>query len=147
MQIEISIDEKYSIVFPEIFRNSELSKTDRELSNAFYCTENEDIEFKIVYTMLQNRETLVYDILTAGGSIAEERPSEGRTTCMWQVGDKVYCGILFDGQYPQSLLGAAFGEEEEISGVMQVVFSYPADRREIYETEQYGFYVISNEEE
>jgi hypothetical protein len=54
---------------------------------------------------------------------------------------------LIDVQYPQSLLGSAFGEAEWIDGVMQVLFSYPADKREIYETEQYGFYVVDNGEE
>ena len=97
--------------------------------------------------MLQSKETLIYDIITAGGQVTEDRPLEGRTTCLWQVGDKLHCGIFIDEQYPQSLLGTAFGEEEEISGVMQVVFSYPADQREIYETEQYSFYVINNGEE
>jgi hypothetical protein len=63
------------------------------------------------------------------------------------VGNTVYHSVFIDVQYPQSLLGAAFGEEEWIAGVMQVVFSYPADIRDIYETEQYGFHVVYNGEE
>ena len=146
-QKTVSIDEKYQIVFPELFRDSQLSKTDRELANVFYCAEDAEIEFKIVYTMLQTKEYFIYDILAAGGSVVEDRPEEGRTTCLWQLGDRIYCEILIDAQYPQYLLGTAFGEEEWITGVMQVVFSYPADKRDIYETEQYSFYVIDNGEE
>lgn len=146
-QKTVSVDEKYCIVFPELFRDSKLSKTDRELSNVFSCAEDTDIEFKIVYTMLQTKEYFIYDILAAGGVVIEDRPSEGRTTCLWQSGNRMYCEILIDEQYPQFLLGDAFGEEESIAGVMRVVFSYPADKRELYEAEQYRFYVISNGEE
>lgn len=146
-QKTISIDEKYSIVFPEVFVDSEVSKTDWELVTAFFSPKNPEIEFKIVYTMQQTREAFIYDILAAGGSVVEDRPSERRSTCLWQSGDRMYCEILIDEQYPQSLVGGSFGEEEWIAGVMSVVFSYPADKREFYETEQYGFYVIYNGEE
>jgi hypothetical protein len=146
-QKTVSIDEKYSIVFPEIFRESELSKTDRELTSAFFCKDDAEIELKIVYTMLRTKDYFIYDILSAGGSVVEDRPLEGRTTCLWQMGDRIYCEILVEEQYPQSLLGTSFGEEEWIPGVMQIVFSYPADKRDIYETEQYSFYVIDNREE
>ena len=72
---------------------------------------------------------------------------ENQAVCLWQEDDKIHRGIFIGMQYPQSLLGSAFGEEEQIPGVMQVVFSYPADNREPYETSEYNYYVIENREE
>lgn len=143
-QKTVSIDEKYNIVFPEVFRESETVKTGSELITVFSCEDNPEIEFKIVYSMQQTKEYFIYDILAEGGVVAEDRPLEQRTTCTWQLGDRMYIDILIDIQYPNSLLGTAFGEEEWINGVMQVLFSYPANRQEIYGTEKYGFYVTDH---
>ena len=146
-QKSVSIDGAYAIVFPELFRDSKVSKTDTELTFAFSCAENQDIEFKIIYTMQQNLEHFVYEILATNGVILEEQPENHRVTCLWQVGDTVYRSIFTEVQYSQSLLGTSFGEEEWITGVMQVMFSYPAERREVYEAEQYCFYVTADGEE
>ncbi len=146
-QKTVSIDEKYIIVFPELYRESSVEKTDRELAVTYFCKDNSDVEFEIRYCMQQTREELIYEILSVGGSVLEERPEERRTTCLWQAGNTMHCAIFIDTQYPQSLLGTAFGEEEWINGVMWVVFSYPAEQAELYEMEQYHFYVIDNVEE
>jgi len=134
-------------VFPEIFRDAKVTKTDTELISAFSCAEDDGIEFKITYTMQQNIEYFIYEILAAGGELIEEQPENHRATCLWQVGNTVYRSVFTEVQYPQSLLGTSFGEEEWITGVMQVMFSYPADKRDIYETEQYCFFVTANGEE
>ena len=97
--------------------------------------------------MQQKKQEMVYDILATNGLILEERPKEQRINCLWLNGNRMYHEILIDAQYPQSLLGTVFFEEEWVDGVMQVVFSYPAERRELYETELYSFYVVENGEE
>lgn len=146
-QKTVSIDGNYTIVFPELFRESEVSKTDRELISEFTCDEDTEITFSVGYIMMQTLEETVQEILAAGGIMVEERPEEQRVTYRWQTENKIYNGIFVEVQYPQYLLGNVFGEEEWITGVMQIVFSYPADQQEKYETEQYSYHVVENGEE
>ena len=143
----ISVDEKYKIIFPELYNESAVTKTDKELEISYSCADNTDIALTIGYTMLQKREYFIHEILSVGGNIIEERPSEKRTTCVWQLENKKYLAVFIDEDYSKDLLGPIFGDEEWIPGVMHVVFSYPADKCDIYETEQYGFYIVNNGEE
>ena len=143
----ISVDEKYKIIFPEIYKESVVRKTNTELEISYSCMENTDISLTMGYTMLQKREYFVYEILSVGGTIIEECPSEKRTTCVWQLENKKYLATFIDEEYAGDLLGSAFGDAEWVPGVMHVVFSYPADKIDIYETEPYYFYIVNNEEE
>lgn len=146
-QKTVSVDDNYRIIFPEVFRDSAVEKTDRVLTVSYLSPENTEITFEISYHLQRTREELVNEILSAGGTITEERPEENRTTCYWQTENLIHRAVFIDEQYPQFLLGTSFGEEEWTLGVMQVVFSYPADKTELYEAEQYNFYVIDNGEE
>ena len=143
----ISVDGKYKIIFPEIYKESVVRKNSTELEISYSCENNTDISLTMGYTMLQKRECFVYEILAVGGTIIEERPSEKRTTCTWQLGNKKYLVTFIDEEYARDLLGSVFGDEEWIPGVMHVMFSYPADKRDVYETEPYCFYIVNNEEE
>lgn len=143
----VSVDDKYRIIFPDVYRDSSVSKTDKVLTVSYFSAEHAEITFEIGYYLQRSREEFVNEILSAGGVIVEERPEEKRTSCRWQAENRVYFSIWIDEQYPQYLLGSSFGEEELVNGVMQVMFSYPADKCDIYETEQYVFYVVGNGEE
>lgn len=144
-QKTVSIDEQYAIVFPERFRDTYVTKTDRELTLTYLCTEQPEIEFVICYRMQQTLEQTVEDLLLAGGSILEYREEEYRVQYQLPTEEMMYCGILTENPYSDELLG--FGEEELIRGVMEVVFSYPISQAEEYETETYSFYVVKNREE
>lgn len=146
-QKSISIDEKYAIIFPEKFTESTVTRTENELQISYTCASEENIEFVVCYKMQQTVREVALDILAANGMIVDEVPEEKRVYYLWKLGDTMQCGVLIELPYPQSLLGTSFGEEEWITGVMQVVFSYPADSFEQYETEEYQYYVIKNGEE
>ncbi len=146
-QKTISIDENYVIIFPELYNESAVSKTDRELAVRYSCNTKEDIAFEISYGMHQNLSDIVMDILGANGIVYDEVPGQKRISYRWRLGDTMYRGILIEAQYPQSLLGASFGEEEWVTGVMKIIFSYPVEQSAIYEAEEYSYYVIENREE
>lgn len=146
-QKTVSIDEAYHIIFPDLFRESTVSKTGSELKVTYTCAENSAIKFSVIYSLQQTLEEKVKELPAAEGSILEGTLAEKRIVCRWQEEGKIYYGILLEGQYPQSLVGSAFGEAEWITGVMQVVFSYPADRNDEFETAEYSYYVIENREE
>lgn len=146
-QKSISIDGKYVIVFPEVFRDSDLTRTDRELRVNYADEEDRTIEFSVCYRMQQSLEKSIEEILENAGSVVEQLPGEKRVKYQTQDAEKMYCGIITEVQYSKELLGNAFGEEEWITGVMEVVFSYPLDGREKYETEPYHYYIITNREE
>ena len=143
----ISIDGKYKIIFPELYKESVITKTDRELEISYSCKENKDISLTIGYAMQQTRETFIDEILSVGGIVAEEYPAKKKTACVWQLENKKYFAIFVDEEYSRELLGPVFGDEEQVPGVMYAAFSYPADQCDIYETEQYNFYIISDGEE
>lgn len=146
-QKTLSIDEQYVIMFPELFRESTVSKTDSVLAVEYSCIENSAIHFEISYHMQQALEEVMEEILEPEGISFEKSPEEKKITCRWQKDGIIYRGILIESQYPQKLLGKIFGEEEWITGVMWVVFSYPAEHQEIYEATEYDYYVIKCGEE
>ena len=146
-QKTVSVDDNYRIIFPEVFRDSAVEKTDRVLTVSYLCPENTEITFEISYHLQRTREEFVNEILSAGGTITEEHPEENRTICYWQTENLIHRAVFIDEQYPQFLVGTSFGEEEWTLGVMLVMFTYPADKTELYESEQYYFYVIDNGEE
>ncbi len=142
-----SIEDMYTIIFPELFRNSALSKTDRDLTVSYTCAEDEAVEFMINYRMLQSRLEVLEEILSEGGTITEEVYGEESTSYLLQKEGRMHRGVLFETTYSGELLGKTFGEEEAITGVMQVVFIYPVEETEKYQTEQYGYYIIKNRED
>lgn len=146
-QKTVSMEEEYAIVFPEIFRNSTVLKTEKELLLEYMCEEDEDIKFSICYSMKQKLIEAVEEILLADGIIENMSEAELRVQYRLQKDGRIYCGILLENFYSKELLGNSFGDEEQITGVMEVVFSYPADRAEEYEAENYRFYVVKNREE
>lgn len=142
----ITIDERYRIVFPEVFRQSAVSRTDRELVVSFFSEEEAGVQFKIVYLIQPDMEELLTELQNKEEAVLEQFPEEKRTVCCWKEENTLYQAIFMEEEYPKALLGSSFGEEDWIFGVMKVSFEYPSDKREQYETEQYGFYVIENGE-
>lgn len=142
-----SFDEKYFIIFPERFRNSYLSKTEEELELKFTCPEDEAIEFYILYTMNYTLEEAVEEFSAAGGIIKERNLEEKRISYLLYKDGRMHRGVLLEEQYARELLGSTFGEEEFITGVMNVIFTCPNDRVEEYSAETYNFYIIKNGEE
>lgn len=142
-----SIDESYTIIFPELFRDSYVQKTDRELITGYTCIENENIEFTISYKMQQTMVAILEELIASGGVVTEELPEEGRIAYWLKSEGLIYHGVLLDVNFSSALLGDTFGEEEFIPGVMQAVFSYPEEEAEEYEKEPYQYYIIKNREE
>lgn len=146
-QKTISIDEKYTVVFPELFRDSYVSKTDRDMDVIFTNEQHENVAFVIGYKMLQSMDEILENLGLLGELSVTRLPEQKRAVYVLKTEEKIYRGILLESQYAQELLGTSFGEEEWISGVMQVVFSYPVDSSQEYETLTYGYYIIENKEE
>lgn len=146
-QKTISIDEKYIIIFPELFRESVVIKENNELLVKYTCPEEEAIEFSVSYLMQQNLQEVENEILGMDGTILEGSLGEKRVVLEWNENDMVYRAALWEEQYAQALLGGAFGEEEWITGVMQVMVSYPEERRAEFEAAEYNYYVEQNVEE
>jgi len=146
-QKAISPDEKYSIVFPDLFRDSYVSKSERELFLGYSSEEDKEIEFGIYYKMKKSIQKEIDIILSQGGSTTQYAADDTGVFYRFEKSGRVYRGILLEIRYSKELLGNAFGEEEWINGVMEVVFSYPESMSEVYETENYNFYVVKNGEE
>ncbi len=146
-QKTVSIDGEYNIIFPELFRGCRVTKTDRVLRIDYLCEENSAINFLVSYELQLTLEEAADEILEAGGILLESLPEKNRMTFRWQQDGRLHRGVLIEAKYPQALLGTSFGEEEWITGVMQIVFSYPADRYTDYETARYNYYIMNNGEE
>lgn len=146
-QKTLSFDEKYTIIFPEIFRDSSLSRTDNKLELGYSSPEEETVEFIISYRMNQTLEAAVDEILTAGGIIEEKIPEENRVSYLLYVDGRMHRGVLVEEQYATALLGTTFGEEEFVVGVMNVVFCHQEDFSGTTWSEEYEYYVIRNREE
>lgn len=146
-QKTVSIDEKYGIVFPEVFRESVVIKDDRELCVQYTCPEEAGIELRIVYLMQQSLEEVENTILSADGTILEGSLAERKVVLEWKENGFVYRGTFSEEQYDRTLLGASFGEAEQIVGVMQVIFAYPEERRAEFEAAEFNYYIIRNGEE
>lgn len=130
-----------------MFRESVVEKEENVLSISYTCKEDADIEFQIRYCIQQTYEDVKNDILARNGMITEEYPELRRCSYALQENGKLYEGIMIESKYSYSLLGSAFGEEEWVNGVMQVVFSYPDNQTAKYDAEQYNYYVVENREE
>lgn len=146
-QKNISIDEKIIIVFPELFRESTVAKENNDLILSYTCPEDESIEFRISYLMQRTLQEVENEILSMDGTLLEGSLAEKKVVLEWQEDAMVYRGILLEEQYAQALLGTSFGDEEWITGVMQVTFAYPEERRSEYETADYCYYIMQNREE
>ena len=137
----------YIILFPEIFRECETERTDRMLRLLYQCEEHEKIAFQISYHMGQTLEETVTELLETGGMLVEDTLEEQKAVCLWQKDGMLYRGVCVEAEYPQTLLGTDFSEQESVTGVMQVIYSYPAEQQEQYETAEYSYYVIEHREE
>ena len=145
-QKSLSFDEKYIIIFPDVFNDSTLVKTEKSLEIGYTSSEDKEIGFTINYALNCTLKEAVEELLTAG-SLIEIDQEEKRVFYLLYIEGKIHQGVLLEEQYAKELLGPSFGEEEFITGVMKVCFSYPDDRSEEYRTEQYNYYVINNREE
>lgn len=146
-QKTVSIDETYTVIFPELFRESAVTREDSVLVLEFTCPEEASIEFRISYLMQQTLQDVENEILSAGGTILEGSLGEKRVMLEWKEENIVCNAVLLEEQYDRALIGGSFGEEAWVTGVMQVEFRYPEERREEFETEEYSYYVEQNREE
>jgi len=146
-QKTVTIDGKYTIVFPEIFRESAVIKDGKELHVTYTCVEETGIEFRIAYLLQQTLEEVENAILSKDGTILEGSLGERRVVLEWKENGYLYRGVLSAEQYPGIMLGDFFGEEDWISGVMQVTFAYPEERREEFETAKFNYYLKQNRED
>ncbi len=146
-QQTVSIDEEYLIIFPDMFRGSTVERTETELRTVYTCAEDSRISFRISYIMQTTLEEYADKVLDAEGAAVKILPEEGRMEFQWQEKETIYRGILLESRYAKELLGTGFGEEEWITGVMKVVFSYPEEYKNDYETVTYSYFVVDNGEE
>lgn len=146
-QKTISITEAHEIIFPDIFRESTVEKTDQSLEITYTCKENPEIAFSVIYRMQTNTEEVIAEMQTMEGTAFTGTLGTNRVTYLWEKEGFLYAGVLLEEQFERAVLGNVFGEEEWIDGVIQVVFTYPANSRTEYETADYGYYIIGNREE
>lgn len=146
-QKTISITEAHEIIFPDIFRESTVEKTDQSLEITYTCKENTEIAFSVIYRMQTNTEEVIAEMQTMEGTAFTGTLGTDRVTYLWEKEGFLYAGVLLEEQFERAVLGNVFGEEEWIAGVIQVVFTYPANSRTEYETADYGYYIIGNREE
>ncbi len=146
-QKTVSIDEEYAIIFPEVFRNSTVERTETELRTTYTCQEEEDTSFSVAYVVQTTLDKYAQEVLTEEKAVVKILSEEKRMTFEWQENGIIYQGVLVESQYAQKLLGSSFGEEEWIDGVMEIVFAYPEERKAEYETEKYKYYVVNTGEE
>lgn len=141
-QKTISIDEAYAIIFPELFRDAYVSKTDRELLLGYTSAEDAEIGFYINYIMKQTLEEALAELEAEGGFVLRQLPENGMVYYRLHIEDRIWQGVFVEEQYTAELLGAGFSEGTQTTGIMNVTFSYPADREEEYQKEEYSYYVV-----
>lgn len=145
-QKSLSFDEKYTIIFPDVFCNSTLVKTEKSLEIGYTSPKDKEIGFTVNYTMNCTLEEAVEAWLTTG-SLIEINQAEQKISYLFYKDGKMHQGVLMEEQYAKDLLGLSFGEGEFVTGVMNIFFSYPEERSKEYQTEKYNYYVINNREE
>ena len=146
-QKTISITEAHEIIFPDMFRESTVEKTDQSLEITYTCKENPEIAFSVIYRMQTNTETVIAEMQTMEETAFAGTLGTDRVTYLWEKEGFLYAGVLLEEQFERAVLGNVFGEEEWIAGVIQVVFTYPVNSRTEYETADYGYYIIGSREE
>ena len=141
-----SITETVVVLFPDCFDDSYITRTDRELWVCYKSTADTAVEFWVGYKMKQTLEESLEEILAENGLVVEENLQDRNAAFRLLSGETVHQGILLEEQYSGELLGAAF-EEEQTTGVMYILMSYPEERATDYETPNYSYYIIKNREE
>lgn len=136
-----SICGAYEVIFPDLFDEAELIQGQQELMVRYMDTQDPSVMFYIVYTMQQNGVQVLDDLYERNGIFISDNPgTEGVQYLLYEDG-VMYHGILLEEQYPSSLIGDGFGNEEYIIGTMQAILAYPKNE-DIYTTDKYSFYVV-----
>ena len=141
-QSAADITQQYLIVFPECFNESEVMRTNHELAVTYTSRRYDTLTFVTSYRMQCTLEEIITELVGAGAELVEENPLEKRFSYRYEDATRVYQGVVIEMKYPQELLGDVFGEEEFITGVMQVVYSYPVGNKAEYETEPFRYFVV-----
>jgi len=142
-QQTVSIDRNYLIIFPDMFKDSVIDRTEQELKVLYSCAADEAISFQTSYVMQTSLEELLSSIPETEEIVVEHAPEEQRVSFVWNKDGMIYQGIIQESRYPGEWLETSV-EDEWISGVMQVVFGYPEERKNEYETVWYRFFVVNN---
>lgn len=146
-QGEITIDEEFLIVFPDVFNDCALERTDKELTLHFTSTAESEIAFRITYAMQKTFEEKLSELQNIELTVLENSEAEKRMAYLQEDNGVVYHSTFVESRYSRILLGDAFGDVDYVTGVMEVVFSYPAERREEYETAKYNYLVVGDGED
>lgn len=141
-----SIEDQFYIIFPELFCDSYLLRTNQKLLLGYTSTQKPEAEFQIVYTMQQTLSEAEEQLLLAGADLKQEL-EKNRTAYVFIEEGITHQGCLVEVQYSVELLGSTFGEEGSVTGVMRVELIYPEAETAEYQQETYHFYVIDNREE
>ena len=139
-QSVMDLTESYQILFPELFTESEIEYADELVVFHYANSKDAGIGFKICFLLEKD-----FDLLA--DEIGEEHEMYEMTLDEQQVfrytgkrGKFLCSGYVLENTYG---ITSEDGEETEQAGALLIEFTYPIEQCELYETEQYQFYIIS----
>ena len=141
-QQTVSVDEEYLIIFPDMFLDSVVSMAENELRIDYICAADPAISFSVTYMLHTTLEEKLTELEQAE---LDFYPEEKRVEFRYEQDGLFYDGIILQSRYAGALSQAA--DAEWFDGVMKVVFTYPAEKKNEYETVIYKYFVISSREE
>ena len=138
----LDISESYYIIFSDCFDGSQVNKEEQTLEILYTSSKEDNIQFQILYSIQQTSDVIVNKIVKQGGVLIKEDTINRRVSYQLESNEMMYQGVIIENEFKKELLGSMFGEQENIIGTMQVVFSYPKEMEKKYETELFKYYVI-----
>lgn len=144
-QQTMSVDEEYLIIFPDMFLDSVVSKAEDELRIDYICAADPAISFRVTYKLYETLEESLTEIEQTENAELISSLEEKRVDFRYQKDGLLHDGVILQNRYAGTLLGTA--DAEWIDGVMEVVFTYPEEQKNDYETVIYRYFVISSREE
>ena len=141
-QSMVDISGTYYIVFSNCFNYSEVKKGETTLDIRYTSEQYKNIQFQVLYSMQQTATQVLDKVIEQGGIILEEDASNGSIFYTVEKEQKVYQGVVLEKEYKRELLGDVFGEEDNIVGTMQVVFTYPKEQYVKYEADKFHYYLV-----
>lgn len=145
-QQTVSIDDEYLIIFPDMFLDSVVSKSENELRIDYSCAADPAIGFSVTYMLNTTLTESLEGIGQEENAELDSYPEENRVDFSYQKDGNLYDGLVLQSRYAGALLGGQT-DNEWIDGIMKVVFTYPAEHKNFYETVTYRYFVISSREE
>ena len=141
-QSMLDISQTFYVIFSECFNDSKVTKGENTLEISYTSTQEEEIQFQVLYLMQQTLEDMLDVLIEQDGIVLEENIAEKSISYEIEKEDMVYRGVILEQEYQKELLGDVFGEGNSIIGTMQVTFAYPKEQQSKYETEEFSYYVV-----